>query len=197
MSLQTPTRRAILGACMAAIFSTGSPTWAFDMLPDPKLHMPGKQLIKVGDGKAAIYWSVVDVNKASYGGEGKIAWAFVRNNPIPAKHAGAESWYKSQLQGIVKGLGGEQPKTILASMEMAGSNVVPEGPPFAADFNLIYDKREQVTGNIYALKVLQGRGRLIVLDISPGEQRALPAPAADFARLWGKRLKDMHPDESR
>ena len=80
---------------------------------------------------------------------------------------------------------------------MAGSNVVPEGPPFAADFNLIYDKREQVTGNIYALKVLQGRGRLIVLDISPGEQRALPAPAADFARLWGKRLKDMHPDESR
>ena len=32
MSLQTPTRRAMLGACMAAIFSTGSPAWAFDML---------------------------------------------------------------------------------------------------------------------------------------------------------------------
>jgi hypothetical protein len=196
MSPQTLTRRAMLGAT-AAILSIGSPARAFDMLPDPKLHLPGKQLIKVGEGKAAIYWSVVDVNKASYGGEGKIVWAFVQNNPVPAKRAEAEAWYKSQLQGIVKGLGDEQPKKIFASLEMAGSSVVAEGPPFAANFNLIYDKREQVTGNIYALKVLQGRGRLIVLDISPGEQRALPAPAADFARLWGKRLKDMRPDESR
>ena len=187
-------------ACLCALvlaFWSGLtlPALAFDIVPDAKLHVRPEQHVKVGSGKGELYWSVWDVNKAHYGGEGKIVWTYVRNNPVPAKQAAAEAWYKKQIQAVIKGLGGEQPKNITVSTEMAGSTVVAEGPKFSADFNLFYDGREQFSGNIYSLAIMQGKGRLIVFDISPGEQRALPEPAADFARLWSERMRDMSPNE--
>ncbi|MBX9758714.1 MAG: hypothetical protein K2Y29_08035 [Beijerinckiaceae bacterium] len=183
-------RRAFLGALSAALATFASPVFALEIRPDPQLHLAETQQISVGEGRAAIRWNIWTINKAHYGGEGKIVWALTPFNPIPGKRKDAEAWYQRQLKGITSALGGEKPKRILASMEMAGSSVVTTGPPFAADFNLIYDKREQVTGNIYVMNVMRERGRLIVLDLSPGNQRALPAPAAEFAKFWSERLRD-------
>ena len=191
---------ARLNACLCALvlaFWSGLalPALAFDIVPDAKLHLRPEQHVRVESGKGEVNWSAWDVNKAHYGGEGKIVWTYLRSNPIPAKAPAAEAWYKKQIQAVLKGLGGEQPESISVSTEMAGSTVVAEGPKFAADFSLFYPNREQVSGNIYALAIMQGKGRLIVFDLAPGEQRSLPEPAADFARLWSERMRNMSPSE--
>jgi hypothetical protein len=195
MSLPLLNRRIILSFLCSLTLT--APAQAFDILPDPKLHLMERRIIIIGKGPKAMNWHVWDINKAHYGGEGKLIWSFSqKKNPIPTNRKGAEAWFKLQLTGVAKALGGDQPKLILASMEMAGSDGVFGGPPFTADFNLIYDKREQIVGNIYVMKVVQGKGRIVVFMISPEDRTPEEAPA-DFARLWGKRLKDMHPNESR
>ena len=184
----------LLGLALAFWAGFAFSAMAFDIVPDAKLHLRPTQTVKVGAGKGQVqWWSVWDANQQHYGGEAKIVWTYVLNNPIPAKAPAAKAWYKKQIQAVLKGIGGEQPKDISVDMERAGSTVVVEGPEFAADFNLFYKDREQFSGNIYALKILQGKGRLIVFDVAPGEQLSLPEPAADFARLWGGRMRDMSP----
>lgn len=188
-------RRAVLAAGAVLCAAAPLPALAFDMLPDPKLHTGETRSVRVGEGKAGIYWNVWEFNKDHYGGEGRIVWALTRNNPVPRGGKAGENWYKKQVAGVLKGLGGEQPTEVTASTSMAGSEVADKGPPFDADFNVFYRKREQFSGNIYALKVMQGKGRLLVFDLAPGEQRAMPEPAAEFARLWSGRLRDMSPNE--
>ena len=181
------------GLALAFWAGLALPALAFDIVPDATLHLRPTRSVKVGAGKGQMHWSVWDVNKEHYGGEGKIVWTYVRSNPIPAGAPAAEAWYKRQIQAVLKGLGGEQPKDVSVSTAMAGSTIVAEGPEFAADFNLFYQDRQQFSGNVYALKILQGKGRLIVFDIAPGAQRSLPEPAAEFARLWSGRMRNMSP----
>ena len=192
-TILTRLNAGLSGLVLAFWAGLALPALAFDIVPDALLHVRPTRSATVGAGKGQMHWSIWDVNKEHYGGEGKIVWTYVRSNPIPAKAAAAEAWYKRQILAVLKELGGEQPKDVSVSTAMAGSTVVAEGPEFAADFNLFYKDRDQFSGNIYALKILQGKGRLIVFDIAPGEQRSLPEPAADFARLWSGRMRNMSP----
>lgn len=189
-------RRAVIAGGSAGLASFSLPAQAFDILPDPRLHAQATRIITVGEGKSKVSWNLWDINKAAYGGNGKIVWSFSqKTNPVPAGRKAAEAWFVRQLKGVMQALGGEQPTQVLASMEMAGSTVEVDGPPFTADFNMMYKAREQLIGNIYVMKVVQSKGRLIVFLLS--EEDRLPNKAsADFAKLWGGRLRDMHPNES-
>jgi hypothetical protein len=196
MTHQSLSRRAVLAGTSAGLASLSLPAHAFDILPDPRLHAQATRIITVGDGKSKVSWNLWDINKAAYGGDGKIVWSFSQKaNPVPAARPAAEAWFVRQLKGVMQALGGEQPHRVVASMEMAGSTVVVDGPTFTADFNLYFKTREEMIGNSYVMKVSQGKGRLVVFLLS--EEDRLPNKAsADFAKLWGGRLRDMHPNES-
>jgi hypothetical protein len=196
MTSQFVSRRAVLAGAGAGLASLSLPAHAFDILPDPRLHAQTPRIVTVGEGKSRMSWTLWDINKAAYGGDGKIVWSFSqKTNPVPAGRPAAEAWFVRQLKGVMQALGGEQPNRVVASMEMAGSTVVVDGPTFTADFNLYFKNREEMIGNIYVMKVSQGKGRLVVFLLS--EEDRLPNQAsADFAKLWGGRLRDMHPNES-
>jgi hypothetical protein len=196
MTHRSLSRRAVFAGGSAGLACLSFPAQAFDIVPDSRLHAQKTRIVTVGEGKYRMSWNIWDIRKAAYGGDGKIVWSFSqRSNPVPAGRTAAEAWFVRQLKGVIQALGGEQPTRVLASMEMAGSTVEVDGPPFTADFNIMFKSREPMIGNIYVMKVSQGKGRLIVFLLS--EEDRLPNKAsADFAKLWGRRLSDMHPNES-
>lgn len=162
-----------------------------EITPDPARHLPDARQITVAAGQTKTVWNVFEVNPAHYKGEGRLIWTMSPlRNPVPRGERAEEDWYRGQVKGLLKALGMPEAKTIRVSTDMAGSSVVDDQTPFRANLYVAFPDGSELVDVIYVEKITRGAGRLIVMLFSTNERPPLNA-SAEFAKLWGARLKNF------